>query len=225
MTMTIEPTTGPGEAIWHQQQPYITKLARDLARSFNHVVDEEDILQEIWVFLWQMEEQFITNNCRDVYIRTCIKNVAMNYALKQRNVAVMQTDTFFYAVEEVRELLPVFLNSYEAWTTSPVPAGAETMTKNDNVEIFTDFSRAWDRLSEVQQDILQRRYADLEEGFDDRERKALSRATNKFLDYLNQHKDIENKGYEGPGAYLTNPEAPKRIGSNAAGISAVRQHD
>lgn len=224
MTMTVEDTP-PGETIWTEQQRFISKTARDLSRSFNRVVDEEDLLQEAWVFCWEKEAYFFENKCRDVYVRKSIFNVMMNYSLKMRSQVLRQTDTFFYSADETRELLPTFLDSYEVWTVSPVPAGAETMTKNDNVEIFIDFSRAWSRLTEAQKDILQRRYGDMEEGFDANERKSLSRATNKFLDLLNQHKDMENKSYSGPGAYLTNPESPKRISSNAAGVKAVSLDD
>lgn len=221
MTMT---EALPGEGIWEENQPFISKTARDLARSFNRVVEEEELLQEAWVFCWEKEKYFLDNNCRDVYIRRCIYNVMMNYALKMRDQVLRNTDSFFYAADEVRELLPTFFNGVEAWTNSPVPPGSETATKNDNVEIFSDFGRAWKRLNEGQQDILQRRYADMEEGLDDKARKALSRATNRFIDLLHQHQDIKNKSYQGPGAYLTNPEAPKRM-SNAAGLSEVRNHD
>jgi DNA-directed RNA polymerase specialized sigma24 family protein len=222
MTMEI---TNPGETIWSEQQRFISKTARDLSRSFNRVVDEEDLLQEAWVFCWEKEAYFFENNCRDVYVRKSIYNVMMNYALKMRHQTLRQTDTFFYSADEVRELLPTFLDSYEVWTVSPVPAGAETMTKNDNVEVFLDFSLAWDRLTDTQKNILQRRYEDAEEGFDANERKALSRATNRFIDLLNQKKDQENKSYDGPGAYLTNPEAPKRVSSSAAGLKAVSLDD
>lgn len=216
MSLTdIEP--GPGETIWNEQQPFISKKARDLSRSFNHVVEEEDLLQEAWVFCWEKEKFFFENNCRNVYIRTSIKNVMMNYALKMRDQALRDTDTFFYATDEIRELLPTYFEGIASWTTSPVPPGSETMTKNDNVEIFVDMSRAWDRLTEKHQDILARRYAESEEFSEPKDRKALSRAVNKLVDYLNQNRDIDTKSYEGPGT--------RKTMTNAAGLSAVRQHD
>lgn len=216
MTIT-EPVSGPGETIWSEQAPFITKKARDLSRSFNHVVEEEDLLQEAWVFCWEKEAYFFENNCRNVYIRRSIENVMVNYAKKMRDQLLRNSDWFVYASEEVRELLPTFLSSYEAWTTSPVPDGASTMTKNDNVEIFVDFSRAWDKLTDSQQDLLSRRFAESEEFPEAKDRKALSRAVNKFVDYLNQNRDIDTRAYQGPGS--------RKVMTNAAGLSAVRQHD
>lgn len=227
--LTISEEATPGQIIWTEQQPFIAKQAKDLARSFRHVVDEEDLLQEAWVFCWQREADFLARNCRGVYIRTCLKNVMMNHALKMRDQVLRDTDDFYYGANEVRELLPTFLSSYEAWTSSPVPPGAETMTKNDNVEIFIDFSRAWDRLTEKQQNILIDRYGGLPDeneeakaAMSDTERRALLRAMNRFLDLLHQNQTTQNRSYEGPGGYLTNPETPRRISSSAAGIAAVQ---
>lgn len=222
--MTIEPTTAPGEALWNEHHTYINKTAGDISRSY-WKVDKEDILQEVWVFLWEKEEFFVSQNRPPEYVRVCIKNCALNYAQKQRNMTLLETDTFYYSQDEIKNLLPTFLSSYEAWVNaSPLPAGSETMTKNDGLEIMLDIARAWDRLTEGQQDILSRRYQESEDFPDATDRKTLSRAIKRLMELLNQHKDMSARSYEGPGAHLTNP-AVKRIQSNAAGISEVRSHE
>lgn len=216
MTMTDTEYT-QGENLWRDHETYIKRLAADTARSY-WKVDAEDVEQEIWVFLWQKEEAFVSQERSAEYVRTCIKNCVYNYALKQRNTTLLETDTFYFGVDEVKALLPTFFSSYEAWASpQELPPGSETMTKNDNVEIYCDFSRVWDRLTEGQQDILSRRYQEGEDFPDATDRKTLSRAVKRFMELLNQNKDQEAKSHNGPGS--------RKVITNAAGLSEVRNNE
>jgi DNA-directed RNA polymerase specialized sigma24 family protein len=193
-----------GEFLWTEHESYINKTAADISRSF-WKVERDDLLQEIWVFLWEKEEHFLEQNRPEAYVKKCIYHAALNYAQKQRNATMLETETFYYSVDEVKNLMPYFLDSYEDWNKAPVPPGAETMTRNDGVEIMCDFSRVWERLTEGQQDILLRRYRDGEEFPEATDRKTLSRAITKFMDLLNRNTDVKAKAFEGPGAYMVNP--------------------
>lgn len=199
MTMTdINPFTA-GQVLWTEYETYITKVARTIARGF-WKIDEEDVLQEIHIFLWEKEHYFLEGGYSEAYIKTSIRNVAFNYALKERNRMLLETDKFYYHIEEVKELLPAFFSTYDSWTTAPVPEGAATMTRNDNVEIFCDFSLAWEQLNETQQDVLERKYAEDEDFTESKDRQALSRAVRRFVTVLNQDKNKQAREHTGPGS-------------------------
>lgn len=200
--------TTQGETLWNEHSTFIDKTAQSIARSFAKV-EEEDVKQEIWVFLWQKENDFLEQGSSASYVRVCIRNVARNYALRIRDMHLLETDKFYYSFDEVRELLPVFFLAYDAWAVAPVPDGCATMSKNDNVEIMCDFSLAYRKLSEAQQDVLQRRYGDDEELTEQKDRQQASRALKKFVLTLNAETDKRAKAFNGPGSrkVITNASA------------------
>ncbi|MDN4162955.1 sigma factor [Nocardioides sp. SOB72] len=187
-----------GELLWTAHHNYITSTARSISRSYAKV-EEEDVTQEIWVFLWKKEPAFLEQERSDEYIRRSILNVARNYAAKMRDTALRETDTFYYTLEEVKDLLPHFFGLYESWALAPVPDGAATMTRNDNVEMMCDLSLAMDKLSAAQREILVRKYGDGEELSEPKDRQQASRAVIRLWKTLNTETDKRAKAHEGPG--------------------------
>jgi len=197
--MTTAADYMPGEALWNEYQTFIDKTATSIGRSF-WTIEAEDVKQEIWVWLWQNEAHLTAQQRSASYIRTCIRNVARNYALRMRDTTLLQTDKFYYSFDEVRELLPAFFATYDTWAMVSVPDGYETNTKNDNVEVMCDFSIAYSKLTEAQQDVLQRRYGDDEELTEQKDRQQASRALKKFVLTLNAETDKRAKAHDGPGS-------------------------
>lgn len=189
----------PGETLWNEYQTFIDKTATGIARSF-WTVEAEDVKQEIWVWLWQSESTLLANGKSASYIRTCIRNVSRNYALKMRDTTLLQTDRFYYTFDEVRELLPAFFSTYDMWAMVPVPQGCETTTRNDAVEMMVDLALAYSKLSEAQQEVLARRYGDDEELTEQKDRQQASRALKKLVLTLNAETDKRAKAHTGPGS-------------------------
>lgn len=212
--MSIAADYMPGETLWNEYQTFIDKTATSIGRSF-WTIEAEDVKQEIWVWLWQNEANLVQHSKSASYIRTCIRNVARNYALRMRDTTLLQTDKFYYSFDEVRELLPAFFATYDTWAMVPVPEGYETNTRNDNVEVMCDFSIAYGKLSEAQQDVLQRRYGDDEELTEQKDRQQASRALKKFVLCLNAETDKRAKAHNGPGSR-------KAITNAAAQVEAAR---
>lgn len=198
-TATAEATAPiAGETLWTQHQAFIQRTARSFAYSFPKV-EAEDVTQEIWVFLWEKEADFLANDCSTAYVRTCIKNVARNYALKVRDTVLLETDTFYYSFDDVREMLPPFFGEPEGWANAPVPDGCSTMTKNDNVEMVCDLSIAYEKLNKSQRNVLMRRYG-LGEELNGADRTQASRALKKLVLTLNSDTDQKAKAHHGPGS-------------------------
>lgn len=195
--------------MWKEHEAFIRNTARSYARSYVKL-EEEDIIQEVWVFLWEKEHYFLENGCSDQYIRTSIKNVINNYALRMRDTTLLETDTFYYSIEEVKALLPSFFSLYESWATAEVPEGAKTMTKNDNVEMMCDLSLAFSKLSKAQQDILVRKYGDDEDFAEHKDVQQASRAVKKLWLTVNANTDQRAKEFEGPGS--------REVITNAKGV-------
>lgn len=206
--MTTLPYT-QGETLWNEYATYISNTASSIARSY-WTVEEEDVKQEIWAWLWEKEADLMAKNCSPAYIKTCIKNVARNYALKVRDTTLVQTDKFYYSFDEVKELLPTLFGLYESWAMVPVPDGCATQTGNDGLEIMLDFVVAYGKLSQGQQDILRRRYGNDEELSEAKDRQQASRALKKLVLTLNAQTDIRAKDHTGPGS--------RKAMTNAAGI-------
>lgn len=202
MSIDIDFSTAPveqGVTLWEEHYSFIEKTAKSIAYSY-WTAEADDVMQEIWVFLWEKEADLIDRGASNAYIKTCIKNVARNYALKMRDSTLAQTDKFYYSFDEVRELLPIMFDGQEAWANAEVPEGAATTTKNDNVEIMCDLHIAYQKLSEAQQSIIYRRYG-LGESFEEaKERQQASRALKKMVLSLNTETDKRAKAHDGPGS-------------------------
>lgn len=199
MTMTTNPFT-QGQALWNEHEDYINRTAQSIARSYVKV-EEEDVLQEIYLFLWEKEPAFLENNCSDRYVRTCIKNVARNYAQKQRDQTLLDTDKFYYSFDEVRELLPAFFSGHEDWnTTTFVDSTGQTYDPRDSLSIMCDFSLVYQTLNESHKNILVRKYGMGEELLEAKDRQQASRALKKFVLTLNSETDKRAKAHDGPGS-------------------------
>lgn len=186
--------------MWNEHNDYINKTARSISRSYIKV-EEEDVLQEIYIFLWEKEELLLSNQCSDKYVRTCIKNVARNYALRQRDMTLRETDTFYYSFDEVRDMLPSFFSGHEDWnTTTVVEATGESYDSRDSLAMMCDFALAYDKLNVSHKEILVRKYGMGEELAEAKDRQQASRALKKFVISLNTETDKKAKAYQGPGA-------------------------
>lgn len=193
MLMNIE--LEPWEVTWNNLDAYITKMCRSVARAFPKV-EEDDLRQEVCTFLWQKQEHLY--EASEPYIKTCIKNVVYNSALKTRDTVLQETDQFWYHDYEVKELLPYYMT--DTMENAPVPPGITSLAGNDLQDIKADFDVAFDAVSESVQAILIRRYRIDEELSEARDRKALSRAHQKFLALLNKNMNIKAREYDSTGS-------------------------
>lgn len=182
-----------GQQLFNDHKSYIEKKARSLAYSYVKV-EAEDVVQEVWLFLWEKEAAFLERQCSEAYIKACINNVALNYAQRVRDSTFLETNAFFYSVDEVKELVEQFING----GITRMPDTWDTWTKGDSLEVWADLSSAWDRLSDGQKGALAAKYGRDEE-LDPAQRQALSRALKKFTSILNNSKNQEAREYEGTG--------------------------
>lgn len=188
-----------GQTLWHQFDKYIQNTARSISHSYAKV-EEEDVLQEIWLFLWKTEKHFLEQERSDEYIKTSIKNVARNYALKVRDTTLFETDRFYYSYEELKTLLPYLFSLYESWNmTQSVNNGTESYDSRDTLAMMCDFSIALDSLNDSMRSILIRKYGEGEELSEQNDRQQASRALKKLWLTLNAETDKRAKTHTGPG--------------------------
>ena len=194
MTMTeINPFT-QGQVLWTEHSEFINKTANSISRSYAKV-EAEDVLQEIYIFLWEKEHYFLEQQRSDAYVRTCIKNVGINYALRQRDTTLLETDTFYYSFDDVRDLLPAFFAG--DWNaTKVVESTHQQYDSRDSLAMMCDFSMAFSALNDAQKDILNRKYGQDEELTESKDRQAASRALKKFTLTLNTATDKRAKAHE-----------------------------
>jgi DNA-directed RNA polymerase specialized sigma24 family protein len=212
--MTTENPFTQGQTLWTEHQTFIVNTARNTARSY-FKVEEEDVLQEIYIFLWEKEQALLEQERNEAYIKTCIRNVANNYAQRMRDTTLRETDTFYYSLTEVKEMLPHFFSLYEDWNQTQTVETGSNYDSRDALAIFCDFSLAFELLSEPFKEILLRKYGEGEELSEAKDRQQASRALKRFWTTLNTEVDKRAKAHTGPGS--------RKAISNAQGVYKAKE--
>lgn len=197
----------PATALFRQHETYIRSLARKTAASY--LLDAEDLIQEVWLFLWQKWGEFTSRDVSDSFVRGCIRNVIRNSALAQRDQQLAQTDAFHYGTDEVAAMLPFLLDD---WQSIDIPE--EVREQHEALTPMCDLKSCFQNLPRQDRTLLAKKYLKGETALSSSERSRLSRALRKLTQNMNTTRAVAEREHQGTGSRI--PKLSRRAADRAA---------
>ena len=227
-------------------QREVEKVARRAVRDWPDVVEQEDLVQEIWVHILRSpatQESLTKMDDNDRY-RT-LHRIAQRIASKERDDFEVFTGNFRYSVGEVKELLVLGELAFQdrelgsSWSVGSVGTTGEhsdhtASSALDNLRqetVSKDLSSALESLRAANQDQYEALVARFVDGVvPGKHNKALgamvSRALTSLTNRMNRAHKRQHVGELVPGKTLGDgPGTRKAISNAAAHVTSSRQWD
>lgn len=193
----------------------VQRIAADYANRFRQYVDREDVVQQLW--LWFVEHPRKTSEWSkldlkegDSLFARSLRNAALEYCLKEKAIATgyEYEDQFFYTKDMIKSLLPAALSGDAKRVqtlSSEIKAQKSPAESGDWMAYTADIKKAFERLSDEEQRLVEMFYAKDSTGEDlhtelggDRPsiratQMAANRALNKMVKILGGHKPFRDE--------------------------------
>lgn len=189
-----------------------TKIAESVAQRVADEypgIDAEDIRQEILLHVAEKQSTYESTDYPDGQLRKNFRNVAINYAGRERYAFIYHSAEYVYTSSEVRQLFERAFFQPEMWETAPTMDDGVSVASGGVVVALWDLDRAYSALPVLDAAVIAKRY---EQGnaLSSAETMRLSRAIDKITRSLNNgvvKRQNEAKSYSGPGL--------RRVGATA----------
>lgn len=188
--------------------PLVDKVARTTCRDFPDS-DLEDIQQAIWEALLTAQEKGKLMTRDEQYAESALFYAAKTAAWRERKEHLTISPQYGYRTEDVRGLLQTYF-SKEDWVNARVPEDAVSELGNVGLEMSTDLSRAWKRLTNPHKVLIFAHFG-LRESVDS---KKLSRAISRMADILNTYQPQGRHNGPGRRKVINNVSAREQISKN-----------
>lgn len=152
----------------------------------------EDVQQALWVCLLEAQSRGKMLSPEEEHVESAFWYAAKGQAWKERKEHLTITPQYGYRTSDVRVLLENFFNR-EEWPQSITPDDAKSELGNVGMEMQSDLSRAWDKLTNPHKVLILQHFG-LKYSVDS---KKLSRAISRMADILNTYQSPRR--HQGPG--------------------------
>lgn len=180
--------------------PRIKQVAKTVARD-SPDSEQDDLEQSMWVALITQETNGKPLDPDSEYATSALYYVARSQALNDRRDALRLSSQYAYRTKDVRVLLEVYFDRSE-WGSAVTPEDAASELGNVGLEMSSDLSRAWDRLTWSHKVLIFSAFA-LGEKVDS---KKLSSAVSRMCDIINEYQPSKRDGL-GTREILSNGQA------------------
>lgn len=136
---------------WYEEAESIAR--RHAARTPG--LDADDLRQELAVYI--MENRQRLEGMPSGSVAVILDKQAAFVSREARSEFMYHSGQYLYRPDEVKEALPAFFK-YEEWESAPVDVDAHDLRGFEGPTVCADISASWDRLTEVQRDVLRRAF-------------------------------------------------------------------
>ena len=180
-------------------EPLIWRVAQSTVRDFPDSTPD-DIAQEIWVGLLEAQQRGEMLSIDEKHAESGLYYLAKTAGSKERKQHLTMSPQYSYRTKDVRELLHTFFDRRD-WESAQVPEDAESELNDVGLEMSSDLSRAWDKLSRPHKVLIYCHFVKNEK----QDSKKLSKAISRMADIINTYQPKSQR--EGTGT--------RRVWSNA----------
>lgn len=179
----------------------INRVASSAGRKYD--MDQEDLGQDLWVYLLKAQAE---GGMEDPQAENAEGNlwwICKTLAEKERSEHLTVSVQYAYRMHNVRMLLETFFD-HEDWPRAHTPEDAKSELGAVGVEMSSDLSRAWNKLSTAHKTVIFSWFG--LKNYDTVDRKALTRAIRRMTDVLNTYQG-KPPGVVGKRTVISNTRA------------------